>query len=85
LNVGALAVWTRRDPASQTSSEKSILAKLPTGLRGLEVAAHVPPSYGVAMMRGAARVKRSWAFMRALAPKNVKKIPEKEKRKKNST
>ena len=37
-----------------------------------------PPSYGVAMMSGAARAKRSWAFMRALAPKNVKRISKKK-------
>jgi hypothetical protein len=42
----------------------------------------VSAEHGVAMMRGAARVKRSWAFMRALAPKNVKRIPKKEKAKK---
>jgi hypothetical protein len=37
----------RAREASQTSSEKSFLAKLPTGLRGLEVAAHArhaPPA-----------------------------------------
>jgi hypothetical protein len=37
----------RAREGSQTSSEKSFLAKLPTGLRGLEVAAHArhaPPA-----------------------------------------